>query len=194
MEADWEVEIGGEAAAIEANWAGFVDLRREPHRASELPETRAFPPLAQALVRLNAEASPLWTAKCDYWPQLDPGSWDHDEMEARAEQAVCASGCYIDLLARHASRWQTSAEAERDCRVLCAAIRAVPLSRCRVDLVVRQAWTGAESLSTGLTVYLTACGAKQSNAVERLAACLEAFVDTIVAAFASALEGESTLQ
>jgi len=30
--------------------------------------------------------------------------------------------------------------------------------------------------------------------VERLAACLEAFVDTIVAAFASALEGESTLQ
>ena len=40
MEADWEIEIGGDAPVIEAHWFGFVDLRIEPSRANELPETR----------------------------------------------------------------------------------------------------------------------------------------------------------
>ena len=30
MEADWELEIGGDAPVIEAHWTGFVDLRADP--------------------------------------------------------------------------------------------------------------------------------------------------------------------
>ena len=38
MEADWEVEVGGGAPVIEADWPGFVDLRGEPERVNEMEE------------------------------------------------------------------------------------------------------------------------------------------------------------
>jgi hypothetical protein len=69
MEADWEFEVEGETAAaeapipeapiIDACWPGFVDLRRNPERAWDLPEARQLPALAEALARLNAAASPV---------------------------------------------------------------------------------------------------------------------------------------
>jgi hypothetical protein len=42
MEADWEVEIGGGAAVIEAEWPGWIDLRKQPERASEIAEAAGF--------------------------------------------------------------------------------------------------------------------------------------------------------
>ena len=38
MEADYEVEAGGEAPVIEALWPGFVDLRLQPERIGEIQE------------------------------------------------------------------------------------------------------------------------------------------------------------
>ena len=38
MEADWEFEVGGDAPVIEACWEGFIDLRKTPERARQLPE------------------------------------------------------------------------------------------------------------------------------------------------------------
>jgi len=68
MEADWEVEIGGGAPIIDACWDGLVHLQTAPERAAELPEAADLPRLAEALVRLNAPRSPVWTSKCDVWP------------------------------------------------------------------------------------------------------------------------------
>ena len=47
MEADWEVEIGGDAPVIEAQWPGLVDLRANPERICEIAEASAFPPLSR---------------------------------------------------------------------------------------------------------------------------------------------------
>ena len=83
MEADWEVEIGGGAAVIEAEWPGFVDLRADAGRVVEIAEAAAFPPLAGLLLALNAAESPVWTSKCDLW-EPEPG----------------ARAIYIDMLPR----------------------------------------------------------------------------------------------
>ena len=53
MEADWEIEIGGDAPVIEAIWAGS-SICVFPRRAANCSEARQLPGLAEALVRLNA--------------------------------------------------------------------------------------------------------------------------------------------
>ncbi|WP_420236801.1 hypothetical protein ACOBR2_14340 [Telmatobacter bradus] len=177
MEADWEVEIGGDGPVIEARWAGFIDLRTAPQRIDELEEARKFPPLGEALVALNAPGSPAWSAKCDVWLQLEKDTWDADELDAPADEAFYAAAGYIDLLATE----EKAALDEAFCRKLVRALRAEPLTHCRVDLIVRRAWmsttlpdpaTASAPFSTGLTAYLTACGASEESAQNRLANCL----------------------
>ncbi|WP_109487099.1 hypothetical protein [Occallatibacter savannae] len=176
MEADWEFEIGVGAPVIEARWSGFVDLRAHPERVSELSECRDLPGLAEALVRLNASGSPVWTSKTDVFP---PEHIDADEIDASAEEAASAIACYIDMLPSDGSAWGNAHAAEQTCRKLCASLRIIPLSRCRVDVVARRAMLGdAEGL--GATVYFTACGEASSDANVRLGACLNAFVDNLL--------------
>ena len=48
MEADWEFEVGPDAAGlappvIEAAWAGFIDLQCAPEQAGDLPEADLLP-------------------------------------------------------------------------------------------------------------------------------------------------------
>lgn len=195
MEADWEIEFGGDAAVIEPLWASFIDLRLEPGRINELSEVRAFPPLGAALLQLNAENSPVWTAKCDFWPQLEPGTWDPDEMEAGASDALHAAGCYIDLLARNDGRWKTPDQTEQDSRSLCARLHAVKLSHCRIDLIVRNVWMNEGLTGNGITAYATACGNTQQAAQECLAAALAALIEAIPAVCRADASGDkSTVQ
>src|SRR5271155_5837199 len=105
MQADWEFELGSGAPVIEARWSGFVDLRLDPRRAFLLPEAAQLPALAQALLRLNAAASPVWTSKCDFFPSLAPGEFDADELDAPPSSSVHAVACYIDLLPRSDQEW-----------------------------------------------------------------------------------------
>src|SRR5271163_2676991 len=110
MEADWEVEIGPGAPVIDAEWSGFIDLRRTPGRIGEIAEVQQFPALAEVLLRLNGPHSDLdaitstavwgssiWTSKCDFWTleQCDPY-----EMDATFKESIVGFGCYIDVLSR----------------------------------------------------------------------------------------------
>jgi hypothetical protein len=179
MEADWEFEIGGDAPVIEAHWLGFVDLRADPNRASDLAEAKQLPGLANALTRLNAMNSPVWTSKTDVFlpEQIDP-----DELDARGVEATHAMSCYVDLLIRSDQQWDLPSKAERAAKELCTRLRDMPLGRCRVDLVVRQAHIGPESNYLGMTAYLTACGQTDCDAKSRLAECLSLFAAVIVPA------------
>ena len=109
MEADWELELGGESPVIEARSPGFVDLRLHPEHASRLPEAAALPALAQALEVLNSATSPLWTSKCDVWPVADMAEFDADELDAPPGFAAHAIGGYIDLLPRNQHKWELPA-------------------------------------------------------------------------------------
>jgi hypothetical protein len=191
MEADWEVEVGGGAPAIEAHWPGFVDLRLHPDHAWQLPEAAQLPGLAEVLAKLNALVSPVWTSKCDFWPVVERDEFDADELDAPPGCSANAMGCYIDLLPRGDRQWEMPAAAAAACKRLCGLLRAVPLRCCRVDFVIRSAFiapdlTGPTPLDLGITAYLTACGPSAAEAAQTLAAALEVF--------AGVLHGQSTLE
>jgi hypothetical protein len=164
VEADWEVEIGGGAPVIEADWpavpaspavpgcSGYIDLRSHPERIAQLPEAVAFPPLARLLLALNAPASPLYTSKCDLW-QPEPN----------------ALACYIDLLPHEAKVFAQRQQAETFCREYVARLSSAqpqsapelsPVSS--VALVIRQAIAGPAD-GFGITAYLAAHAASQSH-------------------------------
>jgi hypothetical protein len=180
MEADWEFEVGGGAPVIEARWAGFVDLRRQPERIKEIHEAEAFPPLAALLEALNGAHSPLWTAKCDLWePEVKELSGPEPESPAGTEAGMhSALACYVDLLPLAGEVFAQAERAEAFCRRWVARLTQVPLPNCRVDLIIRQALAG-ESEGFGVTAYLSAVGGDHAAAREALAATLAAFADTI---------------
>jgi hypothetical protein len=178
VEADWEVEIGPGAPLIDARWPGFVDLRKIPELARQLPEVSSLRGLDDALVRLNGGNSPVWTSKCDVWP-LDTAEFDPDEMDAIPESAAYGWGCYIDLLPRNDQQWIASAMAVSWCKSICGLLRGVAISCCRADLIVRSAAITPASMDIGITAYLTACGPTAGNANRVLQAALNKFVEAL---------------
>jgi|SRR5579859_2847933 len=161
MNADWEVEIGGDAPVIEALWPGFIDLRAHPERVSEIAETAVFPPLAVLLKSLNAPDSTLWTSKCDVW-EPDPA----------------AIALYVDILPCEGSVFAQRQQAEAFCRELVGRLAGLGTHDCSVDLVIRQAIAG-EAVGFGITAYLSASGSDRSQAASLLATSLAGFSDAL---------------
>jgi hypothetical protein len=180
MEADWEVEIGGQSPVIEAHWAGFIDLGLASEHAQQLPEAAQLPALADTLIRLNASSSPVWTSKCDVW---HPDIFDPDELDAPPGRRNCAIACYIDLLPRAGPSseqpWPDPEHAVGVCKTLCARLQDVTLRCCRADLIVRQASIAPGHVDLGVTAYFTACGLTPADAAAALASALAVFVDSL---------------
>jgi hypothetical protein len=161
VEADWAVEVGGEAARIEAEWAGFVDLRREPEALDRVAQVRAYPALRAALLELNGPSSPVFTSKCEVWTMaeaIDPLEFDCMEEEARAGLA-----CYVDVVAREPEWFGSFPEHEAWVRRAVNALRGETVRCGRVDLVVRGAVAGGVN-GFGLTLYAAGCGVGSSAA------------------------------
>jgi len=177
MEADWEVEIGNDAPVIDACWDGFVDLRQTPEHAAYLSEAQECPALRNALMRLNAPSSSVWTSKCDVWP---PDNFDPDELDAPNGAGNCAIACYIDLLPRTPEQWPSPSQAVAACQALCSRLRNLRLPGSRADLIVRRAFVVPGHPDLGITAYLTACGSTQAQARATLAAALGLLVDAVL--------------
>ncbi|MFZ0630534.1 MAG: hypothetical protein WAM56_04530 [Acidobacteriaceae bacterium] len=161
MEADWAVEVGGEASWIDVEWEGFVDLRRGGGAVDEIVEAREHPALRTALMKLNGPGSPLFTSKCDVWT-LEEGI-DPLEFDCTAEEARTGLACYIDVIAREPGLFGSFAEHEAWARRASLALRGEPVRRARVDLVVRAAARG-ETEGLGVTLYAAGCGVDSSEA------------------------------
>ena len=178
MEVDWEVEIGGDAPVIEADWPGFIDLRADPERIGEIAEAIALPPLARLLAAINASRSAFWTSKCDVW-----------------EPEPCALACYIDVLPRDGAVFLDWHEAESFCRKLVARMRSATESATEsfllshggasssksepgisVNLVVRAAMA-SEREGFGITAYLSAKVNGAADPRAGLKRAIDAFAD-----------------
>jgi hypothetical protein len=184
MEADWEFEVGPDAAGlaapvIEARWVGFVDLQRAPEQTMQLPEAVHLPALGEALAKLNAADSQVWTSKCDYWPHLEADEFDPDELDAPSGCTAHATGCFIDLLPKSDQQWTQPAMAEKACKRICGLLSSVPLRCCRVDLVIRRAFITSDVMDLGITAYLTSCGESPAAALKTLEAAVAAFADAL---------------
>lgn len=191
MEADWEIELGTSAPVIDASWAGLVDLRASPERVHEITETHLLPGLADALVRLNARTSTVWTAKCDVWRVEE--AIDPFELDAEPDETTVAMACYIDLLPRSDRKWHLPVLAAAACRAIAERLRAIDQRACRVDLIVRLAQVAADSQALGITAYATACAVDERSAQVRLAAAVAALTDAATGTEGVA-ESESPVQ
>jgi len=179
MEADWEFEVGGGAPVIDTFWPGFVDLRHTPELAWKLAEAAELPALAATLERLNSQASPVWTSKCDYWPELKPEEFDPDELSAPPGSSAHAAACYIDLLAQGDREWSLPHLAEAVCKHFCSVLGLMPMRCCRVDLIIRRAMIAAEMIDLGVSAYITACGPTAADAKRTLESALDLFADAL---------------
>jgi hypothetical protein len=176
LEADWEIEIGGDAPVIDACWPGFVDLRAAIQRALQLQEVQEFPALGAALTVLNASHSPFFTVKCDVWPvdAIDPL-----EFDAPADSAAAAIACYIDILPRDSHCWSDAQLAIDWCRKACSALQKSLLRSSRIDFVVRGAILAEGRPALGITSYIAACGPTEAAAKTQLGLALKVLADCV---------------
>ena len=164
MEADWAVEVGGDAARIDVEWAGFVDLRRDAGNLETIAEAKGHPALRMALMELNGAGSPVFTSKCDVWElpgqEIDPLEFDCSAGEARTGLAS-----YVDVIAREPRWFGSFAEHEAWVRRATMALAGERVCAGRVDLVVRASVAGGSN-GFGVTLYAAGCGV-DSSAAER---------------------------
>jgi hypothetical protein len=180
LEADWEIEIGGDAPVIDACWPGFVDLRMAPDKAFQLTEVIELSALGSALATLNAPDSPFLTVKCDVWPVETINPIDPIEFDAPPESAVHALACYIDLVQRDASLWTAPQAAIHWCKKICSALQTSSLHCSRIDLVIRSVVSAADQSSIGVTAYVAACGPTTETARAQLALALKMLTECIL--------------
>ena len=176
MEADWEVEIGGDAPLLDTCWPGLIDLREHPDAVNSMPEVQQLPALGQILQILNRASSPVRTSKCDIWQlaEIDPL-----EFELPGEAGMVALACYIDLLKAESPPWLSHEETVEWSKSLCVRLQSCPLRGCRADLIVRTAICKGTLNGFGVTAYLSAAGADPNHARRQLSIALIAFADTV---------------
>jgi hypothetical protein len=189
MEADYSVELGPTADALEIPWNDpdgrlhYVSLRGDSgaieRNVERIPEARQFPALRRFLIELNSQHSPWQTAKCDVWAEAcDP--------EENTFGAGFAQGCYVDLvLAGEAAALRESLEAHQRL----ARKAAMQLDNddegleATVEIVVRRCYfhRGVETdenceISVAgycLTFFLTGYGASLADAADCWGRALE---------------------
>lgn len=162
MEADWSVEVGPDLPSIVVPWDGFVDLRRDPQLASALIEAVSCSILAQSLIRLNQEDSPVFTSKCDQW-LLSRDEIDPLEFDAERKNAERGIACYIDIVAHNRALFTSFQDHEAWVRSTTRAIRQTKLAQARVEWVIRAAEVDARG-GFAITLYVASSGASQDAA------------------------------
>jgi len=178
MEADWEFEIASDAPVIDAAWTGFVDLKLQPERVTEISELSQLPALRELLLHLNAEGSRLFTSKCDVW---NSGEVEAVELGADRESAGCTLACYVDLLAAEKHAWHTPDSCAAWARRMCVYLAGAALRNCRTDMVIRRAFLSATETGIGVTCYVVGCGSTDVEAAESLSRALRVFSDAVTA-------------
>jgi hypothetical protein len=185
MLADWSVECAPDDPLLVVPWSDpssdlcFIDLRENPYDLDHLPEAEQYPPLMQALRALNANRSPVFTAKCDAWPL------DADELEdLRQNLAIDADdtpngfASYIDLLWRERTFFTSFHQTEQLLHRLTRRAAALDHPFAMLDCVIRPALVDLTGPQEGFAVslYLKALGPDANSATENWAAALEAVV------------------
>ncbi len=162
MEADWAAEIGAGLDWIDADWAGFVDLRLSPARVTEIAETVEKPALREALVALNGASSKVFSVKCDVW-ELAAEEIDAREFEYSVDEPCVGVASYVDLLLRDQEMFKSFEDHEVWARRAAERLRLRSGSAGRVDLVIRAAVFRGQP-GFGMTVYAAGCGVDSRGA------------------------------
>jgi hypothetical protein len=191
MDADYSVEIGPTADALEIPWKDpdgrvlYVDLRGDPgsieRNVESIPEAQQFPALRQFLIELNSNRSAWQTAKCDVWAEAA-------EPEDNTFGADFVHGCYVDVvLAGEAASLRDSLKVhQRLARKAAQHLDNDEELQGAAEIVVRPCYfhPSAEAGASGstswdasdggycFTLFLTGYGASPEEAADRWARTL----------------------
>jgi hypothetical protein len=139
MQADFSVELGGEAPALEIPWSSndpcvrYYDLKKHPELVQEIPEAAAHPELGAFLSRINAAEFPLATAKCDAWSSSEVAP----EEEIFGDRKFVS---YVDLIFVDESERCSFAKHEAFAKELCLLLSQAPEIAATVELVIRHCY------------------------------------------------------
>jgi hypothetical protein len=186
MLVEWSAECSSEDPVLVVPWSDpagklhFVDLRENPYDLDHIPEAELHPPLMQALRALNANRSPVFTAKCDAWMM------DADEVGAAQQNLGQESDhgftSYIDLVWRERTLFVSFHQQEQRLQRLARLLDPLDHPFATVDCVLRPALvdlTGPQSRTQegfAVSLYVKALGSDPAHAYEHWTRGLEAVV------------------
>ena len=169
MRAEWSVEVGPEAPALEVPWRSedgalrFFDLKKQPELLLEVTETHEHFEMADFLAGVN-DKTEMATAKCDIWLT--------EEMDADDEEfgAAMKRGCYVDcFFERRAERLDFAAH-EKLADLIVVKFGRLPEMPAKLEIVIRPAHyhlpEDADESEAGFafTFYVTGFGDDETHA------------------------------
>ena len=188
MQAEFSVELGPQAAALEVPWSSlagadaaagagspaaissrYFDLKAQPELLLNIPEAHNNRALGEFLSALNAPLSQLQTAKCDTW--LSTEITEDEQIFGAAFKFAS----YIDLFfSADPSRFSFQHH-EDFARSLCALLAKAPEISAAAEFVLRRCYfhSGASGQSGEskdgfcLTFYLSGFGDDDDEALKR---------------------------
>jgi hypothetical protein len=182
MEAEFSVELGPDAPALELPWASedgkqrFFDLRARPELLLEIPEAAANRALGEFLASVNHAGGPLQTVKCDTWFSSEISE------EEKIYGAALKFASYVDLVFTSDNARNQMAAHETFGRELCGLLAKAPPISVAAELVVRRCYVHSAALAAGklpepdvsdsedaycMTFYLVGYGDEEDEARQR---------------------------
>jgi len=163
MQADFAVELGPDAPALEIPWHSndpqvrYYDLKNHPELVQQLPEAQAYPELASFLSRINAAGFSLTSAKCDAWSTSEVTP----EEEIFGDRKFVS---YIDLVFVDQEDRCSFEEHEVFVKELCRLLSHAPEIPAAVELVIRHCYYHQEEFVSEIS---NEPGGSQSSATMR---------------------------
>jgi hypothetical protein len=188
MQADYSVELGREDPALELPWQSedgrtrYYDLKRHLESIAQIMEVADSPELKAFLLRINAPAFPLQTAKCDVWSSREIAP----EEEILGAPVKFVS--YIDLVFVADAPRLSLEQHEALAKSLCALLERAPEMAAAIELVIRRCYyhpQGNPSESSdgfSISAYVSGFGGDESEARRRWSIALTLLQHALVQA------------
>jgi hypothetical protein len=170
MQADFSVELGGDAPALEIPWRSddphvrYYDLKKHPELIHQIPEAAAYPELGSFLARINAAEFPLATAKCDAWPSSEVAP----EEEIFGDRKFVS---YVDLFFVDEKARCSFEKNEAFAKQLCRLLGHAPEILATVELVIRHCYWADSSASKESVGSKDGVEERDSSACEESSIC-----------------------
>lgn len=193
MLADWSIECGADDPVLVVPWSSsagdavpphfvashFIDLRENPYDLDHLIEAERHPAIMHALRALNANRSPVYTAKCDAWSlEEEELPTLRNELELSDLDAPAGFGGYIDLLWRDRPVFASFHQHEQILHRIARHCGALDHPFAMIDCVLRPAlidFSGAQE-GFAISLYVKALGHDAQAAYQHWSQALESIV------------------
>ena len=148
MQADFSVELGADAPALEIPWDSndphvrYYDLKKHPELVQKIPEAAAYPELGIFLSRINAADFPLATVKCDAWSSSEVAP----EEEIFGDRKFVS---YVDIVFVDEMEQCSFEKHEAFAKGLCRLLSQAPEIAATVELVIRHCYYHPRTASSG---------------------------------------------